>query len=473
MLPFFQPGEDIWFKPVSADTIRPGDVVTYRKKPHILVTHRVIKIVKDGDTINFITKGDNRFAWDPIVADHQIIGKVIRIGKRNLNRSRWRWIGRLIASVSYLQGSFYTFLINSRLNQFRHHLEKKRLIPEIRPFAIFRMASSPLFWITDFKNRLARQQCRRLIASQGISIKIWTPEDVKAMLEIWNSIFPNHSTSLEHFSKMICNGPWFNPAGCFLMRDKMGRLLGWAFASLHDQNEKYQKGFIEVFALTDAAIQSRATEILTHESLGWFRKNKVREVYIGPQWVFGNSLIGLPRTPLFTALTNAGFYPRILSAELSLKRTDYQPLPKTAEDLTFDGNPDAAKLNQFFERNEPLEPVSQNRKKEGILTAIHKNQIVAYCRFLKSAQIKDYSDLSWIWAAGDKRETGYFFHLLVDKDRRKQNFGTQLAMRAFELLFEAGCNEIVLSINQNGFYEDFYTRFGFRKKGRHVSWKRI
>jgi len=456
MLPFFQPGKDIWFEPVAPASIRLGDVITYQEKTNALITHRVIKIRKENEKIIFITKGDNRFGWDPIVLEHQIIGKVTHIGNRNLNRFWWRWLGRLIAWMSYAQGKIYQCLINSKLNSLRHKLEEKGLFSKSLVYLFFRSASGPLFWITNLKKIVLGYRLlenRRRATRQGIQVETSSLEDVDSMLKIWNEVFPNHKTSVERFSKKLCNSPWFNPLDCFLIWDKKD-LLGWTLISLRNSllkpSPEHKKGFVEVFAITYAAFEIHAAQILVGEALNWFKKNKVKEVYVGPHRI-DDSALGIPLTPLFLTLAHTGFQPFDMSVELNLKRSHYRPFHINIQELDI-----------------------RIAQETGDLTATLKNQKVAYCRFLTDEQIKDYSDLPWVWSIAEpKAQMGYFFRLVVDQESRRRGIGTAMAMKAFELLFEAGCEEITISVSQNGFYEDFYKRFGFQRKGRYVAWKQV
>ncbi len=465
MLPFFQPGEDIWFKPVSINFIQPGDIITYQEKPYVFVTHRVIKITKHNGKIAFITKGDNRFHWDPLVENDQIVGKVIRAGNRNLNRFWWRWLGRMIAFLSYLQGNLYQRMIQSRLNQFRHHLAQKGLFPKINPFAVFRMISSPLFWITYLRNYFSDWKSRRLMSSQTITIKEWLPEDNEILFKIWNENFPEYRTSQERFNQKFCGGRGFNPSNCFILHDKKN-ILGWTSAN--------PKGVIDVLAVTHSAVQDQAAKILIQENLNQFKQNKVKTIYVGPQRLRGDTF-EIQHSPFFTALTKTGFYPYHMNIELSLTRSEYRKLSMSSQpNLEFTQKPDSAALNHFFDRNKiEMEQTGGKNETTGGLAGILKNKIVCYCRFLTDTQVENYRDINWVWSISEpKVPTGYFFRLIVDEELKRKGIGTITAMKAFKSLFDAGCETIILAVNQNGFYERFYERFGFRKKGCYVAWKR-
>ena len=103
--------------------IRVGDLLVYHPRPKEdaiqapdpdrLVTHRVIRQFQVGDQRVFLTKGDHRWVFDPVVLPDQIIGRIAR-------RKSWdRWI----AQVSYLQAIAHhrwMCLRHGRVNSPRH-----------------------------------------------------------------------------------------------------------------------------------------------------------------------------------------------------------------------------------------------------------------------------------------------------------------------------------------------------------------
>lgn len=132
MLPLFRPGQEVRFMPCAGSSIRLGDVITYWTGGQALVTHRVIRIGQEEDQFVFLTKGDNRLAWDSPVKESQVTGKVTRIGNWNLQHPAWRGLGLGIARVSYAQGAVYQRLKGSRLNRVRHALERAGFLPRIQ-----------------------------------------------------------------------------------------------------------------------------------------------------------------------------------------------------------------------------------------------------------------------------------------------------------------------------------------------------
>ncbi len=80
MIPDYTVGDTLLIKDVPISDINIGDAVTYlgeeKDVKDLVITHRVEKIDKDGSELLFHTKGIANNIEDPIVAEHQILGKV-------------------------------------------------------------------------------------------------------------------------------------------------------------------------------------------------------------------------------------------------------------------------------------------------------------------------------------------------------------------------------------------------------------
>ncbi len=75
MSPSINYGDLIIVQSVQATSIKEGDVVTYSLGNNVLVSHRILHVVKENDTLSFITKGDANNVADKQVSANQIIGK--------------------------------------------------------------------------------------------------------------------------------------------------------------------------------------------------------------------------------------------------------------------------------------------------------------------------------------------------------------------------------------------------------------
>ena len=80
MIPDYTVGDTLLIKDVPISDISIGDAVTYmgedKDVKDLIITHRVEKIENDGSELLFHTKGIANNIEDPIVAEHQILGKV-------------------------------------------------------------------------------------------------------------------------------------------------------------------------------------------------------------------------------------------------------------------------------------------------------------------------------------------------------------------------------------------------------------
>ena len=79
MSPSFEAGALAILKPVNPETIKVGDVVTYKgTASDTATTHRVVDITKNDGAISFTTRGDANDVDDPSLLDSsQIVGKVV------------------------------------------------------------------------------------------------------------------------------------------------------------------------------------------------------------------------------------------------------------------------------------------------------------------------------------------------------------------------------------------------------------
>ena len=81
MIPDYTVGDTLLIKNVPISDITVGDAVTYmgedKDVKDLVITHRVEKIDSEGAELLFHTKGIANNIEDPIVAEHQILGKVI------------------------------------------------------------------------------------------------------------------------------------------------------------------------------------------------------------------------------------------------------------------------------------------------------------------------------------------------------------------------------------------------------------
>ena len=107
MLPFIRPEDKLWHEPVQVSSIGHGDVITFSSGRDALVTHRVVKVLRRNGHPVFLTKGDDCLNPDHITLPERVIGRVVRVGRLDLTRPWWRFLGKVAALVSYFQWRFY------------------------------------------------------------------------------------------------------------------------------------------------------------------------------------------------------------------------------------------------------------------------------------------------------------------------------------------------------------------------------
>lgn len=65
-------------RPVNPLAVEQGDIITYKApiEPDLTITHRVVEVINDGDSLGFRTKGDaNNGLDDFIIPQGNVLGK--------------------------------------------------------------------------------------------------------------------------------------------------------------------------------------------------------------------------------------------------------------------------------------------------------------------------------------------------------------------------------------------------------------
>ncbi len=81
MTPTIREDETITINPVSASTVRKGDIILYSNKTGV-IAHRVVRIQKKDASLqphSFILRGDASITDDKPVAPGQVLGKVVSV----------------------------------------------------------------------------------------------------------------------------------------------------------------------------------------------------------------------------------------------------------------------------------------------------------------------------------------------------------------------------------------------------------
>ncbi len=480
MSPFLSPGSELRLERADSADIRVGDIVTFRSGSGVLVTHRVIRIFSQKNEISFLTKGDGRLDHDPLVSKEKLFGRVTHVNGVFIRSRGQRIVGRWIAALSRGQSTCYLALSKSGLNRFRHFLEKKGLFPRVPIRPIVKMLH-PINWshsLQSFRSDREFNQLRKKLSSKGIAMKPWSSEDVPAMTQVWNGSFASHVTTIDRISKLICGSPWFDPSGCFMvMRNQ--ELLGWALIRPELEIFKAKKqGFIDIFAITSEGWRQQIDSILFEEILRHFRKRDIRQIFLGPHPSIAHAS-GIHLSPFLIGASKFGFEPYQISAEYKIKVADYErQAPQMRIKIRSCQASDEVFVTNFFEKVQRPDLAffyERSKRHPGIhaLVAEWENSIVGFCCWVLDEEMKDCSDVTWIWAVSQpERRRGYFLHLFVEQRYRRKGVGTALAERAFGSLFDAGCEEIMLDVVQDEMVENFYERFGLRKIGTFLQLRR-
>ncbi len=442
MLPFIGTREEVRSEPVEPASVRPGDILTIRTQMKFLVTHRVVKILRFGGQITFLTKGDNRRTFDPLVLQHQVVGRVVRAGKKDLTRPVWRWVGRWMAWVSYRQVLTFRGLSYSPFYRLWIFLRKKRWFSKIRP----------------------RKFTSVRLLSRGIRIRSWVPSDVEPMVKVWNRVFSATPTEAGRLREMVCQSSWFDPQGCRMVV-RGGELLGWGLASFHADGNLSRRpgsqGYIDCVALGE---EEGAIPFLISELAGWLRRAGAARVRISSMPVSYGDL-----------LARQGFRPTGTLTALVLKRDGIRSRGSAVlpEGITL-----RSWLEEdgwFFQRNlwaKEYQPHRVRRhfacggKSDRIRVALYGDRPIGLCQFLREEDLKDYSQLGWVWSIESvQKSRGYLFQWVVDPMWRGRGVGEALLRSASESLFQEGCSEISAWVARPVFYE----RFGFERRGEFLT----
>lgn len=474
MQPFIRPGAELHIEPVQAAAVFWGDVLTFCPKPETSITHRVVKILNEDGQLSFLTKGDNRLELDARVFETQVMGRVVRVDKINLRSFRWRTLGWLMGWISYCQFQVYHLLAQGRMNRFRHQCEKEGFFPRMRLRIWFRVFTSPLFWCLQSFLLFKRFHLKQRLRSEGVRVEFSSEWPLGPMTHVWNKSFSSYKTTSEWFCRIVCSPPSFSSV---FLATQSGQLLGWSLLRLENS-----QGYIDVFALEPREWVRRTGHLLFYEALSWFKKRGAKQILLNPHPI-PESLEGVPVTPLLAAASEFGFVPIEESVEFRVLLSEYHRPHEAHEPtgLSFRSwcPADDGALMDFFKRNRrdwATNPTLYSRQQafskgeSGMFVAVSAGSIVGYCRCIADDHLNNYSQITWVWAASaSDRRRGYFLRFLVDSAQRGRGIGTALAARAFQSIFDAGCEEICLVCLKNTRTEHFYRRFGFRSAGRFLS----
>jgi signal peptidase I len=153
MFPLMKQGDSIRIERCAPEVIGLGDIITF-KRAGTYYTHRLLCVVKRGDGIRLITKGDSEINTDPPVPPDQVLGRVAAIQKKNrtlyLKTPFWRFMNRLFGVFSLVE----TFCIQS------YRSAAGRLLPVS---ILVRTTMKPSLFYRQIKNRGLHMACFMLM----------------------------------------------------------------------------------------------------------------------------------------------------------------------------------------------------------------------------------------------------------------------------------------------------------------------
>ena len=126
MFPLIEAGDKLFVEFVSPSRLVPGDIITYRCREDILITHRVVgRVFKEDGELHFFEKGD-RGVFAPLIPQKVILGKVTKIRKNEsvfeLNDGIIGFFNKMLAFYSIFIFRLNETLFSRRMNS----LNRKR-----------------------------------------------------------------------------------------------------------------------------------------------------------------------------------------------------------------------------------------------------------------------------------------------------------------------------------------------------------
>lgn len=477
MLPLLRPNELLTCEPVGPEEVQAGDIIAARLHRGAWVTHRVVRVLRVDRQTTFLTKGDNRLLFDPLILPCQLGGRVVRAGGKDFRRPFWQRVGRLLARISYGEALLYQRLSCSRLNRIRHRWEKEGRLPRL---ALRRWVAAFLnpvrLWPAAWPAKILRGVSARLaLRSSGTRVGCASEGDAEAMAALWNACFPLLGTTAERIRQRMFRRDGFDPSGCLaLWRGE--RLLGWGLARLSapadGRPRRSRHGEVEWMAVGDEGLRRGFERVLFEELLSWLRRRKVVRFGLGPIPLDGASRPDFLNRLLLRA-AEAGFQAGTTLGEKMLTPENYRPLKRrdglrgVAYRPWQEGDEPWFRAGLSGEGYDPqLVPLhlACGGRADRVWVAAIGERPVGLCQWLPDAEMVDYRQTRWIWLLAEPGAArGYIYHWVVDDSVRGTGIGEGLLQRAIESLFQQGCVE---AIGWRDWPGRSLERLGFRLKGR-------
>lgn len=98
MFPLLSSHNKITVAKCNYEELKPGDLILFKSQTDdsVLVAHRLIQKIKNENSYIFVTKGDATFNNDKPITQEAIMGKIIKIKKRNLSILLEGYLGKIV-----------------------------------------------------------------------------------------------------------------------------------------------------------------------------------------------------------------------------------------------------------------------------------------------------------------------------------------------------------------------------------------
>jgi hypothetical protein len=126
MSPFLRGGEILTIKKVPSCSLRTGDLIFFKNHDGLPLIHRIVGKRSNSNIHLFQTKGDAVLRMDDPVSEHNIIGKVCGIEKKNtgdgirfidMRSGFWKTVNYTLAVISLGKSKIYSAVSRKRFYQ--------------------------------------------------------------------------------------------------------------------------------------------------------------------------------------------------------------------------------------------------------------------------------------------------------------------------------------------------------------------
>lgn len=452
MLPLLRPLAPISIRPTPASRIRVGDVVAYRSGGSIR-SRRVIASLREGGRELRVLQGDNRFDAEPPLPAEELLGRVVRVGARDLTGFAARLAGRLLAFLSRAYPACCRRLA-ARLPRGRRRAVE--LATRLHPTILYNRA-------------VARGRPRaRAAAPSGAALRPLREEDDAELSRLWNECFPGRPMDAGRFRREFRASPWFSPADCWLA-EADGRAVGFLLAG----DRGGDAGVIECLGVRPAWRRRGVATALLERALAGLRGRGLRVCRTGR---FPAPEEGAAAAAFLSA---AGFEAADFGQRAALRRQDWDPavagrLRAGLREAGVEVRParveDRGRLEEAVRRWR--QRWHQPADMGAYVVAEAGGRMLGYCRALMHEETAPYDQFDWLWDAAPRAGESSVGFVYVDPGRRAEGLGAALVACAIDELHRRGFRTLYGNDIRLPGLMIRYRRWGFRPEGGVITMSR-